>query len=98
MKYNMEQALGSHRAQQVYGQQMAMKQAERNRLRAMDPNASKSMTEKEKEEALNKPARLLERVGGFTAEGYRPGSLITDKEGKQTFAPRYRDFVSKMRA
>lgn len=98
MKYNMEQALGSHKAQQVYGLKMAMKQAERNRLRAMDPNASKSMTEKEKEEALNKPARLLERVGGFTANGYRPGAIITDKEGNQIFVPRYRDFVSKMRA
>jgi len=79
-------------AQKIKAQnfQSRLAQANKNRLRAMDPNASKSMSDKEKEDALNRPERLLERIGG-TSTGYRPGQFVKDEEGNMKFIPRYRD-------
>ena len=68
-----------------------LQQAEENARRASDPNVSKSMTDKEREEALNRPQRLLESIGGFTSNGYKPGQFVQDERGNMRFIPRYRD-------
>lgn len=53
----------------IEGFKAQMAEAEKRRLFAMDPNKSKSMTQREREEALNAPNFLLRSVGGFTYEG-----------------------------
>jgi hypothetical protein len=53
-----------------------LKRADEMRLRAMDPNVSKFMSEEEKLEALNAPERLLNAIGGFH---YRPQQVISEK-------------------
>jgi len=66
-------------------------QADKNRLRAMDPNASKAMSKEEKEEALNRPERMLNSIGGFSYNSTTPGQFVPDEEGNLRFIPRYRD-------
>ena len=75
--------------------QSQLAQADKNRLRAIDPNASKSMSDKEKEDALNRPNRLLERIGGFSSESRMPGQFVPDGEGGKRFIPRYRDISQR---
>jgi hypothetical protein len=72
-----------------------LKQADEKRLRAMDPNASKGMSAKEKEEALNMPNRLLESAGGAAPGAQRPGQFVKDEEGNLKFIPRYRDILQR---
>ncbi len=73
----------------------ALRQADEKRLRAMDPNASKGMSAKEKEEALNMPNRLLESAGGTAYSGFKPGQFVKDEEGNMKFIPRYRDISQR---
>ena len=68
-----------------------LKQAEKKRLRAMDPNASKAMSEEEKKQALNLPTMLLESAGGTAYSSQRPGQYVPDEEGNMKFIPRYKD-------
>ena len=68
-----------------------MRQAEKNRLRAMDPNKSKAMSAGEKNEALNLPNMLLESAGGAAPGAQRPGQYVPDEEGNMKFIPRYKD-------
>jgi|688.fasta_scaffold562059_2 hypothetical protein len=63
-------------AQNKEGFRALLKQADERRLRAMDPNASKFMSEEEKLEALNAPERLLNTIGGFQ---YKPKQVISEK-------------------
>lgn len=72
-----------------------LRQAEKNRLRAMDPNASKGMSANEKEEALNLPDRILESTGGTAYSGFKPGQFVKDEEGNMKFIPRYRDISQR---
>lgn len=73
----------------------ALRQADEKRLMAMDPNASKVMSAKEKDEALNLPNRLLESIGGAGYGSQRPGQFVTDEEGNMKFIPRYRDILQR---
>ena len=68
-----------------------LRQADKKRLRAMDPNASKAMSSEEKEEALNMPNRLLESAGGTGYASQMPGQYVPDEEGNMKFIPRYKD-------
>jgi hypothetical protein len=84
-------------AQKIKAQnyQSQIRQAEKNRLRAMDPNASKAMSEDEKNVALNRESRLLERIGGAGYGSQRPGQFVPDGEGGKRFIPRYRDISQR---
>lgn len=73
----------------------ALRQADEKRLRAMDTNASKAMSAREKNEALNMPNRLLESAGGAAPGAQRPGQFVKDEEGNLKFIPRYKDISRK---
>lgn len=76
---------------QLEGYKIQMASAEKKRKQAMDANLSKTMSPKEKEDALNQPERILNSIGGFSSGTMKPGQFVPDGEGGKRFIPRYRD-------